>query len=148
MGERRCQVAGAVPPMLFPMSNPNESGQLRQLTDHKVNGLNEAIAITVLDSPGPGGACHHYQVVLHRQDSGTVVELEFQQGPIKEAGINGISNEALLAVVLDRLRGFQAGQFSCRENALALTNLEQAMMWLQKRTRDRMARGVEGRSLA
>lgn len=52
--------------------------------------------------------------------------------------------EALLAVVIDRLRGFQSGPYGCRENAVALTKIEEATMWLQKRTRDRMARGVEG----
>lgn len=52
--------------------------------------------------------------------------------------------EALLAVIIDRLQCFQAGPYACRENAIALTKLEEAMMWLQKRTRDRLARGVEG----
>jgi hypothetical protein len=36
------------------------------------------------------------------------------------------------------------GTYACKENACALTHLEEALMWLQKRTRDRMARGVEG----
>ena len=70
--------------------------------------------------------------------------LHFQNGPIKEAGFNGISVEALLAIVEDRLLGFQSGVFNCRENAVALTKIQEAMMWLQKRTRDRLARGVEG----
>ena len=47
-------------------------------------------------------------------------------------------------MLIDRLRGFQAGPFGCRENALALTKLEEAMHWLHHRTRGRMARGVEG----
>jgi hypothetical protein len=68
----------------------------------------------------------------------------FQEGPIALAGVNGISNEALLAIVEDRLAGFQSGEYACRENALALTKIQEAMMWLQKRTRDRAARGVEG----
>jgi hypothetical protein len=38
-------------------------------------------------------------------------------------------------------------EFSCRENAIALTKIQEAMMWLQKRTRDRVARGVEGRNV-
>jgi hypothetical protein len=42
------------------------------------------------------------------------------------------------------LLGFQSGEYACRENAIALTHIQDAMMWLQKRTRDRMARGVEG----
>lgn len=71
-------------------------------------------------------------------------DINFQNGPIKESGVNGISNESLLAIVEDRLLGFQSGQFACRENAIALTKLQEAMMWLQKRTRDRVARGVEG----
>ena len=47
-------------------------------------------------------------------------------------------------IVLDRLRGFQESEFKCRENALAITKLEEAMHWLHHRTRARVARGVEG----
>ena len=38
----------------------------------------------------------------------------------------------------------EAGEYATRENAIALTHIQDAMMWLQKRTRDRIARGVEG----
>jgi hypothetical protein len=68
----------------------------------------------------------------------------FQNGPIKEFGVNGCQNEDLIAIVIDRLRCFQKGQFSCRENAIALTKLEEALLWLDKRTADRKARNVEG----
>jgi hypothetical protein len=68
----------------------------------------------------------------------------FQNGPIKEFGLNGITQEALLAIVIDRLRSFQAGPFSSRYNAIALTKTEEALMWLQRRTVDRIRRGVEG----
>lgn len=120
---------------------------MRTITDHKLNGLNDALTITVLDEPGQGGACHEYEIdqTGGAPDSGGKKTLiSFQNGPIQEAGVNGISGEALLAVVIDRLRCFQAGSFACRENALALTKLEESLMWLQKRTRDRLARGVEG----
>lgn len=128
---------------------------MRKLTDHVVNGLNEHINVTAVDEPGIGGACHVYELSLtcppaiNPGDPGitsdkTVTEIRFQNGSIKEAGINGISQEALIAVIIDRLRGFQSGKLACRENAIALTKLEEAQMWLQKRTRDRMARGVEG----
>lgn len=74
------------------------------------------------------------------------VMFEFQNGPLQETGgvPNGLSNESLLAIVEDRLLGFQSGQFACRENAIALTKIQEAMMWLQKRTRNRLARGIEG----
>ena len=118
---------------------------MRELTSHKVNGLNEALKIQVLDEPGQGNACHEYEVLLQK-DENTRKEwlISFQNGPIGEAGFNGISGEVLLAIVEDRLIGFQSGQYACRENAIALTKIQEAMMWLQKRTRDRMARGVEG----
>ena len=125
---------------------------MRTVTDHKLNGLNDALNITVLDEPGQGGANHHYRIEGHALDLNPSCGLNpvrpgdiiFQNGPIQEAGVNGLSGEALLAIVIDRLRSFQAGQYACRENACALTHLETSLMWLQKRTRDRMARGVEG----
>lgn len=123
---------------------------MRQLIEHKVGGLNDDLEIYVTDEPGPGGACHQYNVAYDLNpgtDAGGTTSLcliRFQNGPVKEAGINGITQESLLAVVIDRLRGFQKGEFGCRENAIALTKIQEAMMWLQQRTRDRLVRGVEG----
>lgn len=122
----------------------------RVLTSHRVNGLNEALMINVLDEPGHGNACREYQIIRDTHNNGDqydqveLCNIQFQNGPILEAGVNGISNEALLAIVEDRLIGFASGQFACRENAVALTKIQEAMMWLNKRTRDRIARGVEG----
>ena len=118
-----------------------------EITSHKVNGLNDAIRINVLDEPGQGNANHAYSLSLIIDSEGSTMEggdIHFQDGPIQEAGVNGISNEALLAVVEHRLQGFQSGDFSCRENALALTKLQEAIHWLHHRTRERIARGVEG----
>lgn len=72
-----------------------------------------------------------------------VTTLRFQLGPVKEVGVNGVTNEAVLAALIHRMQHLNA-QFPCRENSLAITNMEQALMWLEKRTRDRKARGVEG----
>lgn len=118
---------------------------MRKLTSHKVNGLNEAIDVEVMDEPGTGGANHRYQLVLeHNRLSRISTEIVFQNGAIGEVGFNGISNEALLAIVEDRLKGFQSGKFSCCENALALTHIQDALHCLHHRTRERVQRGVEG----
>jgi hypothetical protein len=121
---------------------------MRELSSHKVNGLNEALRIAVLDEPGQGNACHKYEICWGEapedMSESNPTYIHFQNGPIQEVGVNGVSNEALLAIVEDRLACFQAGQYACRENAVALTKIQEAMMWLQKRTRDRVARGVEG----
>lgn len=115
---------------------------MRKLTDHIVSG-DQAVQldIVVSDEPGAGGANHWYEIADGR---GCMAKLLFQNGPIKEAGVNGITQEALLAIVIDRLRSFQAGPYSCRENAIALTHCEEALMWLQRRTVARIKRGVEG----
>lgn len=115
----------------------------RMLTSRKLAGLNDALQIKVLDEPGQGNACHEYSILIPNAtfEYEMLQHISFQNGPLKETIPNGVSNEALLAIVEDRLIGFQSGEFACRENALALT---EAMMWLHKRTRDRLARGVEG----
>lgn len=74
-----------------------------------------------------------------------VIALPFQKGPYPEAGVNGLTNELMLVTVLARLRAFQEGNTACRENALAITKIEEALHWLFARTRDRLRRGVEGR---
>lgn len=115
---------------------------MREITDHKVNPANDRIDIMVMDAPGAGGANHHYAVDVDGSENG--IDIHFQNGPIAEVGVNGVTQEVLLAICIDRLRSFQAGPYACRENALALTKLEEAQHWLHARTRAGMARGVEG----
>lgn len=118
---------------------------MRTINEHKVNPANDRLEVTALDGPGPGGASHDYLVTVDNGTTGgEIAHIVFQNGPIAEAGVNGITQEVLLAIVADRLRSFQAGPYACRENALALTKIEEAMHWLHSRTRARMARGVEG----
>lgn len=82
------------------------------------------------------GAPHHFEVI-RIEDGKVVAEVNFQCGPIKECGVNGVSNEDLLLMVLTRLQGFQETQFKCRENAIAITKIEESLMWLRKRTNER-----------
>ncbi len=136
-------------------STPNESyrkesSMKREITSHKVNGLNEALRISVLDDPGQGNACHEYCIyapndaVNKELNASVACNIKFQNGPIGEVGINGISNEALLAVVRDRLEGFQAGEYACDANKQALSYLIYAIESLHLRTEERVGRGVEG----
>ncbi len=116
---------------------------MRKIDEHKINPANDTLNITVLDEPGHGGACHEYEI-SHSNMPPT--RISFQNGPINEDGngVNGLTHEVLLAIVADRLRGFQAGPYSCKANACALTKIEEAQHWLQHRTLERMRRGVEG----
>ena len=120
---------------------------MRTIEDHKVNPANDTLTITVVDEPGHGGACHEYVVSGFKPrplGASSDVHINFQNGPIAEAGVNGLTHEVLLAILADRLLGFQAGQYACQENAIALHHVCQAQAVLQRRTRARMERGVEG----
>ena len=128
---------------------------MKQLsTIQKLENLNDVFAI---DVPGPGGAHHLYQVCKHNtgrisEEDGTfrtrpenmVLTVQMQYGGRNAAGsISGAVDADLLEIVRDRLRDFQAGPYSCRENACALTHIEEALMWLNRRVEDRITRGVQ-----
>ena len=99
----------------------------------------------VLDEPGHGGANHHYLITTRPlQGQREQCFIRFQNGAIKGVGANGVTHEILLAILIDRMRGFQSGKYACTENELALRKMKEALMWLQERTRGREARGVEG----
>lgn len=105
-----------------------------------------------VDEPGQGGACRKYHVCVFQGEAessrptGLVLcELEFQNGPIIDGnGVNGIQQEDLLAIIIDRLEGFQRGPYACDENQAALNFCKIALDALQQRTRKRIARNVEG----
>lgn len=124
---------------------------MREITSHKVNPANDKLDIQVLDQPGAGGANHVYSIEWGNSEgedrtghSQRKVVISFQNGPIAEAGVNGVTQEALLAIVEDRLASFQAGQFACEENQSALEAVRAAQGHLHRRTTNRMSRGVEG----
>lgn len=127
---------------------------MRTIHDHQVNPANDTLTIAVMDEPGSGGASHRYHVTGYRLDTNPsaddavpqnpALHIIFQNGPIAEVGINGVTHEVLLAIVADRLRSFQAGPYKTKANACALTHIEEAMHWLHQRTLERMRRGVEG----
>lgn len=112
-------------------------------TIQKRNNLNTVFRA---GEPGPGGAHHEYIVAVHFPDGLDIhSHVMFQKGPRAEAGSNpGVLDTDLLEIVRDRLKAFQSGEFACRENACALTHIEEALMWMNKRVEDRAERGVLG----
>lgn len=110
--------------------------------------LNDAIDI-VPDSPDPknGNASHVYDIYRTDVpfDRGLVGTLEFQHGPRDDPNaVQGLTDAAVLAVVLDRMRGFQSGPFACTTNAEVIGHLEAALKLLQERAQERANRGVLG----
>lgn len=59
---------------------------------------------------------------------------------------DGTTNEELIEVLIDRMQ-FLQNKIPCRENAIVLTKLEESLMWLNKRTQDRIKRNVENKHI-
>lgn len=109
-------------------------------------------------------APHHFEVFADRGESRLqirVCKVDFQKGPIEEHGVNGVTNEDLIAMVICRLEHFnqhtetyiasllgdevaQITECGCRETKIAIAKLEEALVWLRERTLGRGARGVAG----
>ena len=100
--------------------------------------------ILVEDVAGTGNGRHNY--VIRRADTGEkLADIQFQKGARKEENaVAGILDSDLLEIVRHRLQCFQQGEYKTRENACALTHIEEALMWMSKRADDRAERGVLG----
>ncbi|WP_413491290.1 hypothetical protein [Brochothrix thermosphacta] len=75
------------------------------------------------------------------------IKVKWQEGPIKEVGVNGVQVNDVLEVAKNRLVELNK-EFPSRENAMSITKIDEAIIWQDKRTKDREARGVEGTSKA
>ena len=114
---------------------------MRTLTPANPLDPNRSI-IQVLDTPGPGNACHQYQIIGNDIILG---HINFIKGPIHTPSHQpGITNEDLLAILIDRMESFQSGKFTCPENADALDYLRYALECLTIRTSRRTSQGIEG----
>lgn len=124
-------------------------------TIQKRNKLNDVYRA---DAPGAGGASHHYLIVkegakpsgrcagyLDFSTEDIVGVINFQHGTRHESSsVHGVLDTDLLEIVRDRLKAFNQGEYATRENALAITHIEEALMWMNKRVEDRAERGVLG----
>jgi len=120
---------------------------MRELnTIQKREKLNTVFAV---DDKGAGGANHQYNIVglpIDENGMGQFQEIiRFQNGPRNNKdSAHGVLDTDLLEIVRDRLKSFQNGDFATRENAIALTHIEEALLWMNKRVEDRIERNVLG----
>jgi hypothetical protein len=114
------------------------------ITIQKREKLND---VYVMDEKGNGGANHKYLICEAGGDDqhGVFGEIFFQNGARKlPDSFHGVLDTDLLEIVRHRLQCFQEGQFATRENAIALTHIEEALLWMNKRVEDRIERNVLG----
>ncbi len=117
---------------------------------HTIQKRNKLNLIYRTGEPGPGGAYHDYDIYDADTPCDLVPEvamacIEFQKGPRNDPqSRHGILDCDLLEIVRDRLKAFQAGPYATRENEMALMHIEEALLWMNKRTEDRAERNVLG----
>lgn len=98
---------------------------------------------------------HFYELENFDKHHATCQRLQFiHKEPVKIGDeetlhtlYDGTTNEEVLEMLIDRMKYLQA-KFPCRENAIVITKLEESLMWLNKRTADRVQRNVEGKQIA
>lgn len=83
----------------------------------------------------------HAYTIIHGD---TKTEFSFQLGAVGDVGVNGPTNEALLSILIHRTRWLN-NLFPCDQNEAAIQHMQEALMWFEERTRDRVRRGTEGR---
>ena len=111
-------------------------------TIQKREKLNEVL---VTDDKGNGGANHRYQIVKVTNPDVVYGNIIFQNGARNMQDLtHGVLDTDLLEIVRHRLQCFQKGNFATRDNAVALTHVEEALMWMNRRVEDRIERDVLG----
>ena len=87
-----------------------------------------------------GATANEFVKINHKENT---ISFKIQNGPIKEAGVNGCQVDTLIYAAKAILEGLNKN-FPCEENDQAINKLEMAIHWLNERTKNREKRGVEG----
>lgn len=81
------------------------------------------------------GKPHRYEIrtmIDEKSNYKILGDIHFQEGPY-EAGINGITEMDLMAVIIARLKKIQETEEVCIENAQSIIFLEEALTWQRKK---------------
>lgn len=116
-----------------------------QLTIIEGSTINQGLVIRADGFFDVDTACDHYSVSgFTSEDMQGEARIPFQHGLVSEVGTNGLSDEAMVAILIDRFTAKQSGPLQCDEWRETLIRFQQAQAWMQARTLARISRGVEG----
>lgn len=116
-------------------------------TIQKRHNLN---VVFVLGEKNPkNNGFHNYVIARKSEGIGTKLDvlgrINFQNGGrTTPDAITGVLDTDLLEIVRHRLTGFQSSPYATRENAIALTHIEEALLWMNKRVEDRASKNILG----
>lgn len=87
-----------------------------------------------------------WRAVANALDDAVWFRVNWQNGPTREVGVNGVQADEVLEEVAAYLRSVNVEPHNNRHTSLAITDIESAQNWLARRTRERWERGIEGTS--
>lgn len=99
----------------------------------------------------PDGSMHYHlfekeirpkNFIYIRHDTNSL-SFTLQNGTVKNAGLNGCQVDTIIEAAAVMLRGLN-DKLPCEENRIAIEKLHESLMWLNRRRKNRTARGVEG----
>jgi hypothetical protein len=70
------------------------------------------------------------------------LRIRFQEGHVRDVGVNGCFVEDLIDAAIDRIRFYQSGGLACAENEATLAFLVAARGAMDRRRANRLAQGV------
>lgn len=82
--------------------------------------------------------------IVIEERSNTIL-FTIQNGPIKEVGVNGCQVDTIIEAAKLIILGLNKA-YPCDENSCAIAHLDSALVWLDKRKKEREKRGVEGKN--
>ena len=100
--------------------------------------------LTPAQQEAADGSPAHVELFAHENEThrGPFGYIKFQLGPLPVVGPNGVYIEDVIAVLVERLDGFQQGAFACHENDMAIRMLGHAQDQLRQRKNRRTAAGL------
>ena len=87
-----------------------------------------------------------YQVTNDGIVDGHGIDIVFCKGDKNDDGRfrqEGVFTETLIQTAKQYLEAVNVGQMATRETSMVITKLDEALMWIAKRTEDRKLRGVQ-----
>jgi putative transcriptional regulator len=111
------------------LGTPEEaSPRVRHGSHIKTIHVDTALEVMSMDRPGPGGLCHKYEFFASQEDGMgmPVGAIHFQEGRVSEVGVNGVQHEAILSVMIDRLRTLYSSRKATEKEKCALMYLLKA----------------------
>jgi len=118
------------------------------MNDVMVNGGGDDDSFKNLHTMVEVDKVSNFYVIKNKRTGDVLLEVQIQKGVVPVVGVNGVTIEDLLFIAIQELDIHASGPFQCKETSEALVNANRALGWLISRTRNRVARGVEGKELA